>query len=286
MSRNLFDDIFLARGLKGLLSPPDMDNAVPKPGGILGGFDYRKPFENAGMENALAETDRGFALPVTGAPMSTNDIWRAKALSAEFARKPLGPGFGEMPPYQESAAPFSGESQEREVSLDPEEVRASLREASSQLGQSPDMVQSKPIPQSYFDAPRSSMLERAGKYFEEADDAFWRATANSIIPSFNAGDHFAAGMGALTGVDGNRGDYDGNLKRQQSNSELAEIKSPVATLIGKGAGSFLGGGLLRKTPTIQGGIISTLKDRPLPPTLPRGIPLRTPLKPRGRFNDY
>jgi hypothetical protein len=192
-----------------------------------------------------------------------------------------------MPPYPEqTTVPFSRDTQEEQVPPDPEEVKANLSDASSQLSQPPETVEPKPIPQSYFDASKPSLLDRMYKYGREVDDAFLRATANNIVPSFDAGDRFAAQMGAWRGIDGNRGDYEGNLKRQRINSELAGIKSPIATIIGTGAGSSLGGGLLGKSPTIQGAIRGVLKDRPLPPSPPRGIPLRSPPKPRGRFNDY
>ncbi len=283
MSRNLFDDIFERLGMKASLYPQEMDEVAPKPGSILGGFDYRRPFDNAGLANAtLAQTDTGFA-----PPMNHNDIWRAKALSAEYAPKPLGPGFGTVPSYQgQMAEPFARDTQQGGMPLDPEVARANLRDASSHLDQPPETVQPNPIPQSYFDVPKPPALERAGQYIGDASDAFVRATANNIVPSLDAGDRFAAGMGALTGIDGNQGDYVGNLKRQRTNSELAEISSPIATAIGVGAGSLLGSRLLRAAPTLQGAIRSTLKDRPLPPTPPRGIPLRPPSKPRGRFNDY
>jgi hypothetical protein len=64
MSRNLFDDIPIVQRLK-LLSP---QGDVPSHG-ILSGFDHRKPFENAGPENVMAQTDESFAPLDRGPPV-------------------------------------------------------------------------------------------------------------------------------------------------------------------------------------------------------------------------
>ena len=63
-----------------------------------------------------------------------------------------------------------------------------------------------------------------------------RSFAN--MATFGQGDKFAAGMGALTGVSGQRGDYAGNIGAQSQESAAAREQYPVVSAAGGFAGAL------------------------------------------------
>ncbi|MBY0512033.1 MAG: hypothetical protein K2P94_17995 [Rhodospirillaceae bacterium] len=275
----MFDDIPIMQRLK-LLNPQD---DVPRQG-ILSGFDYRKPFENAGLENALGQTDKSFAPLVSGPPMSTNDIWRARALSAEVANKPLEPGFGAMP---QVAAPSTQEMHDPKGYWNPNEAKAELQNAYSHINKSSDVIQPNPIPQSFFDPPEPTFRERINKYTHDVHDAFRRGSGNALP---DIGDRLRASAQTATGLGGEFGHFDRNFEREKVKTQLAEINSPVAYNLGELTGSLAFGafGARGKGPRSAQDLIKDgiFKSPTLPPPPPQRIPLRVPKKPRLRFNDY
>jgi hypothetical protein len=65
-------------------------------------------------------------------------------------------------------------------------------------------------------------------------DDYVRAIANGM--TFGLADRAAAGMGALTGVGGQRGDYSGNLKSEQGRTDQFASESPVSSTVANIAG--------------------------------------------------
>jgi len=138
-----------------------------------------------------------------------------------------------------------------------EDLEASIRERDPTVARP---FQPQPIPRSYFEPPQPSPLERAGNHVGESVDAFGRAAANAILPDM--GDRFAAGMGHLTGIGGFRGDYRGNLRRENARSELAALNSPDANRFGEIAGVTM-----QNLAEVRLGALGALaKRRFLPPT--------------------
>jgi hypothetical protein len=157
-----------------------------------------------------------------------------------------------------------------------DQLAAAMRESDPAFGRP---FQPPSIPQSYFEPQPSSLLERTGHYAGEAVGALGRAAANTF--TLNHADDWAARAATATGIGGIQGDYVGNLRRQQMQSELARIKSPHANLAGQGFA-------FRQiaTPAVK----MLLKNNQTPrfeDTL--SAPSRTPYiknQPKRRYNDY
>lgn len=78
----------------------------------------------------------------------------------------------------------------------------------------------------------------------QALDAAVRGAAD--IPAFGLADEIAAGLGSLTGIGGQRGDYSGNLELQRAIDEQDAQQHPGARLAGQLVGGLaLGSGLVR-----------------------------------------
>ncbi|WP_247886316.1 hypothetical protein [Brucella intermedia] len=75
-------------------------------------------------------------------------------------------------------------------------------------------------------------------------DSFGRGVAD--VASFGLADEFAAGMGALTGVGGDFGDYDRNLQRQRIEQKVRDNYNPYASTAGRVTGALAGGAALAK----------------------------------------
>lgn len=73
---------------------------------------------------------------------------------------------------------------------------------------------------------RSGWLDKA--------DAFVRGAADTV--TFGLADKAAAGLGALTGIGGNKGDYEGNLRAQKAINAADERQNPGARIAGQVAG--------------------------------------------------
>lgn len=68
-------------------------------------------------------------------------------------------------------------------------------------------------------------------------DAFVRGAAD--VPTFGLADEISARAGAVTGVGGERGNYEGNLELQRAIDEQDEITNPGARFAGQVAGSVV-----------------------------------------------
>ncbi len=75
-------------------------------------------------------------------------------------------------------------------------------------------------------------------------DSFGRGVAD--VASFGMADEFAAGMGALTGVGGDFGDYGRNLQRQRIEQKVRDNYNPYASTAGRVTGALAGGAALAK----------------------------------------
>ena len=85
----------------------------------------------------------------------------------------------------------------------------------------------------------------------ETVDAFVRGAANAA--TFGFADRIAAGMGSLTGIGGERGEYDKNLATQRAIDEANLQEHPVATIGGNLAGGLaLPVGAAATAPTLAG----------------------------------
>jgi len=93
-----FDDIRPRRWIGPGLYTPDMEDVVPKAGGLLGGFDYRKPFENETPGFAvLSRGDTGADAPT----ISAGHAWIGKGPQlSNQAPENLPPGVGSRPSLQ------------------------------------------------------------------------------------------------------------------------------------------------------------------------------------------
>lgn len=70
-------------------------------------------------------------------------------------------------------------------------------------------------------------------------DSFMRGAADTV--TFGLADEFAALGGALTGIDGDFGDYSGNLRSQRAMQAQRDDADPVASTTGRVAGALTGG---------------------------------------------
>lgn len=77
-----------------------------------------------------------------------------------------------------------------------------------------------------------------GGFFQSLD-SFIRGAAD--VPTFGLADELAAGMGALTGIGGEFGDYSANLEAQRATDVEREQENPYATLAGQFAGALAAG---------------------------------------------
>lgn len=226
MSRNGFDDIFRARGLKESIYTPDMEDVVPKDGGILGRFDYRRPYENENPGfGVLSQIDTSFDTP----HIPAGDDWLASAQKRNAARANGDQFFGGLTP------------------LSSDELNA----AAQRMGK-PEIIRPDPIPKSFFEGDPPTFFDRADRYIEEARDATRRGLFNTLGPDL--GNYATAGFQTVFGNDGESFDFGENLRRQRIKSKLAEINSPIATGFGEFLGSVVGGGLGARgwNPSVQG----------------------------------
>ncbi|WP_038950369.1 hypothetical protein [Bradyrhizobium genomosp. III] len=83
-------------------------------------------------------------------------------------------------------------------------------------------------------APNLSAGEKTKRAFGVLDD-----TVRSVANGIPFADRFAAGMGALTGIGGEFGDYSGNLAKQRGEDKRLQEAAPIANAAGNLVGSAL-----------------------------------------------
>lgn len=85
--------------------------------------------------------------------------------------------------------------------------------------------------------PETGMVERTGPL--QAVDSAVRGVADAA--TFGFADEISAGLGAVTGVGGEFGDYSGNLERQRATDAQRREENPLATIGGQIAGGVATG---------------------------------------------
>jgi hypothetical protein len=99
-----------------------------------------------------------------------------------------------------------------------------------------------------FDKPKKGKSKETGSI-----DAFVRGAANAA--TFGFADRIAAGLGSLTGIGGQAGEYEKNLASQRAVDEANMQEHPVASIGGTVAGAaVLPVGAAARAPTLMGGI--------------------------------
>lgn len=141
---------------------------------------------------------------------------------------PLPPGFELMPMEDgESWSPNAPQPQQR---VDP----ASIPTKGAIEPYDPSMADQ--VGQRLYDAGRNVGLPVSQMRRDAASlDAGVRGAADTA--SFGLADEFAAGMGSLTGIGGERGNFSGNLELQRAVDERDAELNPIA----RGAGQIAGG---------------------------------------------
>lgn len=104
--------------------------------------------------------------------------------------------------------------------------------------------------------------QNEGGWLQTAD-AFMRGAADAI--TFGLSDEISAGMGALTGIGGDFGDYSGNLERQRARDRQDEQDYAGTRLTGQLAGGITGGVGLAKN-----GVTLLRSGQTLPQMIGRG----------------
>jgi len=93
--------------------------------------------------------------------------------------------------------------------------------------------------------------DKTGHTLADTADAFVRGAANAL--TFGFADRLAAGAGALTGIGGKFGDYEGNLAAQRALDKANLEEHPVASIGGALAGgAALPVGAAAQAPTLAG----------------------------------
>ncbi|MBN7755494.1 hypothetical protein JYP46_01540 [Nitratireductor aquimarinus] len=82
--------------------------------------------------------------------------------------------------------------------------------------------------------------EQSGGGFLRDVDSFMRGAAD--MATFGLADEISAGLGALTGIGGDFGDYSGNLERQRQEQAMRDEADPISSTLGRVAGG-VGSGL-------------------------------------------
>jgi hypothetical protein len=179
------------------------------------------------------------APPQQDVPLSTNDVWRARALIAEYPAKSFGAASNAAPREQADdyfrnfGGPMSPplrppEGIQEGVPVDrpvptfqsPGEIQAPNMDALyGRLGEARENYQRS-----------RGGFERAGDYAAETATDFARAMANEA--SFETADMARALVDGISNDD----DFSTNLARQRAESEQAQKRSPVATKFGEHVG--------------------------------------------------
>lgn len=112
--------------------------------------------------------------------------------------------------------------------------------------------------------PRDSAPKKGGGLFDDVPmaktssvgdviDAAVRGAANAL--TFGFADRIAAGLGAMTGIGGEQGDYEKNLAAQRALDEANMREHPIATIGGTLAGGLVApGAVINQAPTALGRI--------------------------------
>lgn len=99
-----------------------------------------------------------------------------------------------------------------------------------------------------FDNPKKEKTKETGSI-----DSFIRSAANAA--TFGFADRIAAGLGAATGIGGQRGEYEKNLSAQRALDEANMEANPIASIGGTVAGAaVLPIGAAARAPTLLGGV--------------------------------
>lgn len=152
-------------------------------------------------------------------------------------------------------------------SMSPEEQNAAVEEIARSLGSvgegAPTPEQNVPVePRGTLTGTEPSFLEGVGNRLYDAANALglpasrMRRDAQGIdaavrgaadTATFGFADEIAAGAGALTGIGGQQGNYEGNLELQRGIDEQDGINNPNARLAGQFAGAVANPGLSSRT---------------------------------------
>lgn len=143
------------------------------------------------------------------------------------------------------------------LSLSPEQQEATVDEIAASIGEGtkPESEQSKDLRSELSSASNKLAIDRTDSIGRDVD-SFMRGAAD--MATFGLADEIAAAGQSLTGIGGEFGDYDRNLRRERIKQDQRDNLDPIASTAGRVAGGVGSGiGLAKSGISLTGRLAPT-----------------------------